>query len=179
MKCILCENSVLTKSAIDDNLNGYICSECGGIWIQAKAYWKWIKSLGTTLPEKPESETADLAVTEASQMKICIDCGHFLTRRKVGHGISFHIDRCQCCGGIWLDHNEWEILKSRNLHDEIHFIFGQEWQDEIRKQESEIQYQEEVKSIIGDEAFAKVADFKNFLENSPTKNIIMAYLQNS
>jgi Zn-finger nucleic acid-binding protein len=179
MKCLLCENILLERTEIDDNLHAFTCKECGGIWIQAKAYWKWLKSLDHPLPEKPESETAKLTVEERPQMKICIDCGHFLTRRKVGHGISFHIDRCQCCGGIWLDHNEWEILKSRNLHDDIHFIFGQEWQEDLQKEEREERYQQEVKSIIGDDVFAKVADFKDFLEKSPTKNIIMAYLQNA
>lgn len=44
MKCLMCTNSALQKKAIDENFDGYVCGKCGGLWIQAKAYWKWIKS---------------------------------------------------------------------------------------------------------------------------------------
>ena len=178
MKCVLCGNQ-MTLIDLDENLKGLRCVECGGTWIKANAYWKWLKSHDGTLPEKPESETAPLPVEDTCNMKICPDCGHFLTKRKVGHGISFHIDRCQCCGGIWLDKNEWEVLKSRNLHDEIHFIFSQEWQEEIREQARRKRYDDEVKKLIGIEDFKTVSEFKKYLDSHIAKNIILAYLQNN
>ena len=178
MKCVLC-NGAMSLVDLDDNLKGLRCLECEGTWIKANAYWKWLKSHEGRLPEKPESETADLPVEDSVNMKICPDCGHFLTKRKVGHGISFHIDRCQCCGGIWLDRNEWEVLKSRNLHDEIHFMFSQEWQEDIRAEERRKNYDNEIEKLIGKEDFAKVSEFKKYISSHIAKNIILAYLQNN
>lgn len=178
MNCLLCDKVAMQKKSIDENLEGYVCSKCEGVWIQAKAYWKWIKSHGHILLEKPESETLDLEVLETKEIKICLDCGHFLTKRKVGHGISFHIDRCACCGGVWLDKNEWEILKSRNLHDEIHFIFSREWQDEILHQEQYTAYSKQIEDRLGTESFQKVIEFKDWLAENPNDTVILAYLKN-
>lgn len=177
MKCLMCEDSKLQREEIDKNLYGFVCDDCGGIWIHAKAYWKWIKGNGHLLKEKPQSETADLKVTESSEIKICIDCHHFLTRRKIGHGIKFHIDRCGCCGGIWLDKNEWEVLKSRNLHDEIHFMFSTNWQNEVLHAEQTKSYEEEIERILGHDHFLKVKKFKHWLYQSSHKNVIFAYLK--
>jgi len=177
MKCLLCKNINLEKTDIDDNLTARKCPDCGGIWIQAKAYWKWIKYHGNIHPEKSAAEPALSAGTDSVQIKICPDCGHFLTKRKVGHGIAFHIDRCQCCGGIWLDKNEWEILKSRNLHDEIHFIFSREWQEEIINEEKKAAYEREVEKIIGIEDYKYLKSFADKYRHFPRRDVILAYLQ--
>jgi Zn-finger nucleic acid-binding protein len=179
MQCLVCEDQQLSQKFIDNNLEGFFCSKCCGIWIQAKAYWNFIHSLNTVLPEKPESETLNVPVYDTSIMKICPDCGHFLTKRKVGHGLDFHIDRCQCCGGVWLDKNEWDVLKSRNLHDVIHLIFSQEWQEEILHEEEQKAYESEIEILLGQEDYNILRSFTERFKHSPRKHVVLAYVQNS
>ena len=179
MQCLVCEGEYLRPKYIDHNLEVFSCSGCSGIWIPAKAYWNWIHSLNTLLPEKPESATLDIPVFDTNVMKICPDCGHFLTKRKVGHGLNFHIDRCQCCGGVWLDKNEWDVLKSRNLHDAIHLIFSQEWQEEILQEEQKRIYESEIEKILGKEDYEILRNFTEKFRYSPRKHVVLAYVQNS
>jgi len=179
MKCLVCENSDTEFKCIEDNLEAFVCAECAGVWIPAKAYWTWFHSLHAIMPEKPESETLNLPVSDSIQMKICPDCGHFLTKRKVGHGLEFHIDRCQCCGGVWLDKNEWEILKSRNLHDAIHLIFSQEWQEGILHEEQRRAYEEEIENILGREDYIYIKEFSEKYKFFPRKDVVLAYVRNA
>ena len=179
MKCLVCENSETIYKNIDENLKGFVCVDCKGVWIPAKAYWNWLHSLNTVFSEKPESETVDLPVKDSFLIKICPDCGHFLSKRKVGHGVPFYIDRCQCCGGVWLDQNEWEVLKSRNLHDAIHLIFSQEWQEEILQEEQQRAYEEEIEKILGKEDYLYLKTFTDKYKFSPRKDVVLAYVRNA
>ena len=176
MNCPRCQKGVLRFTELENKLPANSCTECGGVWINDANYWKWQTYHGATLPERPVEATAKLAVTETSEIKVCPECSHFLTRRKVGHGIHFHIDKCAACGGVWLDHNEWEVLKSRNLHDEIHLIFSEEWQKEIRDSERNDVLVSEAKHRLGEDTFNHLAEFKFFLDSSPHKSYIIALL---
>jgi Zn-finger nucleic acid-binding protein len=179
MKCLVCKDTETVYKNIDNNLKGFVCSKCHGVWIPAKAYWNWIQSLHSAPPEKREPETVDLPVRDSVFIKICPDCGHFLLKRKVGHGLPFYIDRCQCCGGVWLDQNEWEILKSRNLHDAIHLIFSQEWQEEILHEEQKRAYEEEIEKIMGHEDYIRLKEFTDRYKYSPRKDVVLAYVRNA
>ena len=52
----------------------------------------------------------------------------------VGRGLPFTIDHCHGCKGIWLDGNEWEALKKRNLHDDLNLMFTSFWQKEAQRE---------------------------------------------
>src|SRR5207244_2897796 len=90
---------------------------------------------GSDLPERPAEEGLRLPVSDNAVPKLCPDCGHILLPYHVGHALNFTLDHCGHCGGTWFDKNEWEILKSRNLHDDIHFIFSHVWQAEVFHEE--------------------------------------------
>ena len=49
--------------------------------------------------------------------------------------MSFAIDQCSRCAGLWFDQNEWETRKASNLHDEIKRILTAPWQSQVRKEE--------------------------------------------
>ena len=52
-------------------------------------------------------------------------------------GALLRLDHCQGCKGIWLDRNEWEALKKRNLHDDPNTMFTSFWQNERRTERPE------------------------------------------
>ncbi len=177
MKCPACKHPSMTNEEIDLGLKIQKCPQCEGIWIKSDSYLHWLTLHGETLPELPKNMSKHLPVEEKKDIKICPDCGHFLTKRKVGHGIDFHVDRCATCGGIWLDKNEWDILESRNLHDEIHYMFSREWQEGIVKTEQQEFYDGKIEELLGTEDYRKLLEFSAWIKSHPKSSYILAYIR--
>ena len=176
MKCPVCKKVTLINEDLLENLKAKTCPSCNGRWVQSFQYWKWLDQHGDTLPEKP-SQSQQLPLDDSPAGKLCPECGHFLTRRKVGHDLNFHLDRCNCCGGIWFDKNEWETLQSRNLHDEVHFIFSAAWQNQIRQTESAQEYENRIESILGPQDHTRLKEISNWINTHKEKNTILAYIK--
>lgn len=190
MKCPLCKDKELRETQLEKNFSALECDGCGGYWVHAIDYWRWLKENGHRLPghedpkkpSAPETSTVEgeePEVVENIEAKICPDCGHFLTRRKVGHGIKFRIERCATCGGIWFDKNEWEILKQKKLHDEVHVIFSQEWQENILEDEIRKNIEEEYLNIFGEKDFEELKRIKKWITEHPEKSSIISFLCNT
>jgi Zn-finger nucleic acid-binding protein len=124
----------------------------------------------------PQIESTELPVADSTKAKLCPECGHILTRRMVGHGIDFQIDRCGACGGIWFDKNEWEILRDRNLHDDVHFIFSSAWQHRLVEDQQKKTHEKRIETILGPSDYAQLKDFKKWILNHPRRSTMMAYL---
>jgi Zn-finger nucleic acid-binding protein len=125
-------------------------------------------------PEPGEPD--DLEVQESQRIKTCPECNHFLIRYRVGHGLDFSIDRCGACGGLWFDQNEWEILKLRNLHDDVHLIFSAAWQLRAAREEEVQRRRDRLLKQLGAEDFSEVERMHNWLRTHPRRSTILAYL---
>ncbi|MEO1637245.1 MAG: zf-TFIIB domain-containing protein [Cyanobacteria bacterium J06631_9] len=75
-----------------------------------------------------------LPVVDNTTANFCADCSRLMTKSKVGRGLSFYLDRCSHCHGVWLDQNEWENLVQMNLHHQIHYMFSSAWQFSVRQE---------------------------------------------
>lgn len=177
MQCQICKDVVLVDEELARDLSAKSCPQCHGRWIQSFQYWKWLDAHGDTLTEKPLACKADLFSEDSSAGKICPECGCFLRHSPVGHNVVFCLDRCNNCGGIWFDKNEWEILVSRNLHDKTHFIFSAAWQKRIREEEIEMTHEERIKIIVGEEDFTKLKEIAEWIAANEHKNTMLSYLQ--
>lgn len=181
MKCPVCKTSDLNASSLDQNLSCRHCDNCGGNWIQSFEYWKWRDQNKGNLPENildPHDSPANVPdpKTGALKAKFCPECSSILIRYKVGHGVSFAIDQCGNCGGVWFDKDEWESLKGRNLHDDVYTIFTAPWQNKVRSQES-LRAQEELYiKKFGEEGFEEIRRMKEWIDEHPRKQEILAYL---
>ena len=100
MNCPVCKTTALAAAEVDAALPSRRCGNCGGHWVASTAYFSWLEQRGSNLPDKPAEGDVGLRVTEVARAKLCPECGRFLTRAKVGHGVDFHLDRCGSCGGI-------------------------------------------------------------------------------
>jgi len=176
MDCPSCGTHGISLVDLEENLCGFKCRACEGIWVKGFQYWKWLKIHGSILPEKPADFTADVPVSDTRQAKLCIECGHVMLRNKVGHDIPFYLDRCSACGGIWFDKNEWEILQSRNLHDEIHLIFTEAWQKDNRKKEHEVTFEKSLAETIGQEEYDRLKSFRSWIKMHPRKDLLIGYI---
>ena len=99
-----------------------------------------------------------------------------LIRYRVGHGLHFQIDRSPLTGGVWLDKGEWDALKSKNLHTQLHVIFTAPYQAKIRTAELEQTLEEVFRDRIGPEDFEKVREFREWLTGHPKQRDILCYL---
>ena len=107
---------------------------------------------------------------------LCPECRKLLARFRVGHGLSFFIDHCAGCGGIWLDANEWEALKRTHLEDRIHRIFSAAWQAQILRDQQRQATEHRLIANIGQADFGELQRMTQWIEAHAHCNEIMAYL---
>lgn len=174
MKCPVCRTLDLAVVHLDSHLPAFGCPDCGGNWLSSGRYHEWLAQHGPTLPEKPY-EGPGLALADNQDAKLCPECRRILLRYRVGHGVDFTLDQCSACNGVWLDRNEWEALKGRNLHDEIHLIFTVPRQSQARQEES----RKRLAGIYGKHFggdYAEVRRIREWIDAHPEKQRILAYL---
>jgi Zn-finger nucleic acid-binding protein len=177
MKCPVCKNEELRAVRLELGLSAFTCDSCGGNWIPSLQYWNWLEQHGPTMPEKP-AEGAAVVVSDRQQAKLCPDCQRIMLRYKVGHGLGFYVEQCGSCNGIWLDKQEWEALRGRNLHDEIHLIFTEPWQTEARLEEARERLDAIYAKQFGDE-YEEVKRIRRWLENHPNRQKVLAFLSDA
>jgi Zn-finger nucleic acid-binding protein len=175
--CPICKTVPLGVSELEPTLPSHPCPQCLGQWIAPADYWKWLEGRGPLSSEiAPAFAPLDLPVKETEAPKFCPDCGRFMRRHKVGHGVSLTVDRCGTCGGFWLDANEWEIFKSRNIHDRLHFVASDAWQADVARLEREKAHEQIVLDKIGAEDLEKIKSIKTWIEGHPRKAELYAVL---
>jgi Zn-finger nucleic acid-binding protein len=175
MQCPVCRTTTLEAEDLERNLRTLRCGHCGGHWVQAYQYWMWLEEHSRAQPERPAEETVQLPV-EDSPAKVCPECQHILWHNRVGHGLDFYIDRCSHCGGLWFDRNEWVVLKSRNLHDDVHFVFNQAWQHRVALEDRAENTQELLTRLLGPEDLAEARRVKAWIDAHPRKDLLRSYL---
>jgi Zn-finger nucleic acid-binding protein len=176
LNCPVCKETALADRELEPNLNCSSCSNCGGSWISSSQYDQWLTVHGEKLPEKAPEEGVKLVSGEKAGIKFCPECKTYLVKYKVGHGVEFSLNRCGRCGGVWFDKNEWEIMKSRNLHDEVHLVFSQAWQSSVREDEHKAAMDEILGSQLGEADFKEVQRIRNWLKEHPKSAELYAYL---
>ena len=176
MKCPVCKNQIMTNQQLEANLSVSVCSQCSGKWIASYQYWKWKEASGRTLPAQEDVQGDDLSVEDNTAAKLCPECGHLLRRYPVGHGIDFGVDRCGNCGGMWFDANEWEVLKSQKLHDDVHKIFSEIWQRQIRDEEHQAATEAFYREKFGSDGYEKAQEIKTWIDAHPHKSELRAFL---
>jgi Zn-finger nucleic acid-binding protein len=164
--------------AIDSALPAFQCGQCAGHWMRFGDYLGWRERQPGDQPEVPAAPTALEMVFDASAagLRRCPDCAHVLTRYRVGHGVPFTLDRCGNCNGVWLDRSEWDDLRARGLHDNLHEMFGPGWQRAIRTEEERRLSDAQFARQLGAADFARTQEVGAWLATHPRRSEILAYL---
>lgn len=178
MKSPVNPSVTLQEGEIEPGLNVFICPESGGIWIPLQSYVNWREQHREEAAPAPQQYTPETSDDSKRPAYICPESGRVLLRYKVGHGLNFHIDRSPVSGGVWLDKGEWEALKSKGLHTQMHLIFTASYQRQVRTAEYDQAIEENFKQRVGVEQFEKVIAFKEWLATQPKRREILSYLLN-
>jgi Zn-finger nucleic acid-binding protein len=166
----------LQRVQLEPGLEAFQCPKSGGYWIPLQSYTIWQERHRDGIHPLPRGYEPRCEENSEKRTLICPESGCLLTRYRVGQGLKFRIDRSPKTGGVWLDAGEWEALKSKNLHDELHLIFGAPYQRRIRTQESHAQLRQLFAQRIGAADFVRVNEFKNWLHRHARQRDILAYL---
>ncbi len=167
----------MEETHLDGELHAHLCKDCGGHWVDANDYQSWLAQHGETLPEREDVGPAT-TVTEEQQARLCPGCGVIMLKWQVGHGLSFNLDRCSRCGGLWLERDEWRALKEKNLHDEIHRVFSSAWQSEERQSQMRAKLESVYRERFAEE-YDRVESFREWLQAQDRTDQILAYIQES
>jgi len=175
MKCPVCKSTELAENQLEVNLTSEQCPDCRGNWIAGAEYWKWVEDHKTDLAERVfEHETLSLA--EPGLPLDCPECRFRMVKYLVGRGLTFSIDHCQGCKGIWLDGNEWEALKKRNLHDDLNLMFTSFWQTEAQRLERKRKMEQIYIGRFGEEDYAEIKRIRYWLDSKTNREELIAYL---
>ncbi len=158
---------------LENGLEAFHCERSGGHYITSQAYLQWLQQQPARLPHLPV-DRVELS-SDSPTVLICPESGTLMSRFKVGHGFTFSIDR-SITGGVWLDGGEWEALKQRNFHDEIHLVFTAPWQKQVRTEQAQMTYETTLKSSLGGDLLDRLTALRAELMDHPHKNLALAYL---
>ncbi len=176
MNCPVCKEQVMSSHPLEANLSAQVCGRCSGKWIASYQYWRWKEVSGKSLLANHASAAGDIPVEDNTGAKLCPECGHFLRRFPVGQGLGFGLDHCGNCGGTWFDANEWENLKGRSLHDDVHKIFSEVWQNQVRSDEHQAAMEAFYKEKFGEDGYQKAKDLKAWIDTHPNQAELRAFL---
>lgn len=177
MRSPVASHKQMTRIALEDDLIAFQCPESEGIFLPAESYFRWLSRQSGRLPHLPKSD-GDLEelIEDDDVIKICPESGQIMQRYKVGHGFSFYLDRSPS-GSIWLDKGEWQALKDRQFHEELHLIFTAPWQDKVRAEQRKEVERELLVGRFGSELLAKIEDLRDELSEHEHRAFALAYLQ--
>lgn len=175
MKSPVGNHKSLVAAEIAEGLHAHQCPETGGVWIPARAYWGWLQSCPESLQHLPLiGEAAEQSLDDLF-VKLCPDSGTLMFPYRVGHGFNFRIDR-SVTGGIWLDGGEWEQLKERNFHNELHLVFTAPWQKKERIAQQKVALEESFKQKLGGDLYAKLSALHEELADHSHRTEAIAFL---
>lgn len=178
MKCPACQHRGFQRVSLAPDLPALRCRGCGGHWLQARHYRRWLDarpaSKGRPAPDHPGD--SDALGDDSRPGKLCPDDGHFLVHRRVGRDIPFHLDRCGYCGGVWFDRGEWELLRSHGLHNDLHLIFTDAWQAKLRQEKRRDTERQRLIDAVGEQDYRRLVQVRDWVAHHPKRHELLSYL---
>lgn len=170
MKCPVCRYESLVQSQLEKDLKSLHCNLCHGNRVELEDYITWDFAKASTVKEDFEEASPDV-----KEAKICCKCNKIMSKFKVTSKVTFSLDRCMACGGVWFDCREWDLLKKEGLVDKLNYIFTSAWQEKIRKEKSAETLELLYKNKFGED-YEKIRSLKQWLNSYEHKKDFFAYL---
>ena len=170
--CPTCGTATMEGSALATDLSTERCTTCQGHWITSARYFTYVAVAQGT----PVTKVTPIG-SESPGMKLCPTCRKFMHYYPVGHGLPFGIDKCNTCGGVWLNAGEWEALVQAKMHLQMHAVSSDEWQAEVQRQIRAAQEEAATERRLGRDDYARMVQAAQWLRGHPHRAEILAYLQ--
>jgi len=174
MNCPACNGSLKRKS-LTHHLLGEVCASCNGIRFTLADYLYYLTRT-ESIDEKLLSDVAELPLQADTKNAMVCDCGKIMSKYRINHNSERRIDYCSACLSIWLDSGEWNYLKSNNLLRSINKIFTEPYQRKIRSEGTKLVFEKNYEQRLGQADYNEVKLFRNWLDNNPNKERLLAYI---
>lgn len=155
------------------------CPSCSGIWIPAGEYAAWQATMRRQPVEPAPNGTLGMKIVQSpfdTKAAQCPEDGHYLSRARVSQSIPFYVERCMCCGGMWSDGGEWEVLQALGLHTIIDQMFSANWQTKMREQELSERERQVIIDKLGQDLAQYIFQLAEVLEEHPHGDCAATYL---
>jgi len=104
MNCPKCSSEALVETLALGNIPLDVCPGCSGIWFDKG-------ELETLLKQSQGEVPADFnLINPKAEGLVCPRCKNNMTRGGLVNPLLV-VDRCQSCGGIWLDAHELDLVR--------------------------------------------------------------------
>ena len=180
MNCPVCATTTLApiESAGDPLTLG--CPSCRGRWMAFTDHLHWVESTIGGPIRAPDPAASSFAAPSSPEPphgpRLCPSCGRLLTRFRISLDLPFTLDRCANCAGVWFDAPEWPIIRSAGLLPGLHHLFNDAHQHKLDTEERRRQHEARCRAIVGDEAFERAQEFKQWLDEHPQRSALLAFL---
>ena len=185
MKCPRCKTEDLKPTLIEEYLASMGCDSCHGSLVALLHYRHWAETqkpapsdaspaaAGRSPPARV-AETPD--ATDTTSAIACPKCDRLMLKYKISGAVANRVDVCSSCDEAWLDGGEWQLLEALELDHKMPSIFTDAWQRRILREAVGDTRREVLKRDIGEQALARVEEFKAWLAQSGHKPEILTYL---
>jgi Zn-finger nucleic acid-binding protein len=178
VECPHCKTSDLKPTMIEEGLPAMGCGTCHGSLVSLLYYRHWAET-----QKAPSAETRAAAAgpetTDTTTAITCPKCSRLMAKYKLTGRVANRVDVCPTCDEAWLDGGEWELLEALHLSLKMPAIFTDAWQRRIRHELTEDTRRSILTRLIGEDATAKVEEFRAWLAKNRHKSQIMTYLYRS
>jgi len=170
--------ATLVRTELEPALFAFRCPSSGGLWIDGEAYWNWVRAQ-PGFPKPIESDAGEPveAAEDSGQPLLSPRSGRLMRKFAVGYELEFRIDFDRASSGFWLDAGEYETLRARNLHDELHLICSPEYQKKLASLAASRASDRRLVELIGAETCAKIDAFSDAVRGHPKRSLVLAYLR--
>ncbi|PZD72265.1 hypothetical protein C1752_03852 [Acaryochloris thomasi RCC1774] len=168
--CPACQSVTLESTNLEAHLSASQCSSCDGHWVAADDYHAWLEN-----GPQAAAATAAVAVEDSTHAVFCPHCSQLMRKTNVGHDLNFYLDQCPCCHGVWFDQHEWDNLKSKDLHTQVHQMSSAAWQQKARQYSLRSTVRQVYASKFSSTDYSEAERIKNWLERHPQKQDLLSF----
>lgn len=177
MRCSNCQGHSLEPKELEPGLVSAMCPNCEGTLLSLTNYRYWLEFRDSS-PAATEQEFSDdpILVEDSLSARCCPKCSRLMTKYQISANSDNRIDMCSGCDEVWLDKDEWRLLKGLGTVDNLTGIFTNAWQRKIRQDREKANLKAHYEKQLTTEDFSKIDQFKQWLDEHPEKSIIKHYL---
>lgn len=183
MFCPKHPQETLLAGQLVEGLKAHRCSTCCGAWVTTDDYQAW-QSVHADPAVNLDNLTAPInhnldyqPARYDNRAGLCPNCGLYLVRGRISlPKVSFFIERCPGCKGMWVDDGEWSVLEELGLSAYVPILFTEEWQSHVRIAEAEFRERVATTEKLGADIAEKVFELAELLEKHPSGDFGVAYL---